>query len=71
MATTKTQLAAAFKNALDHDSEKSIEDIGTPAQARERLANALADAVEAYVVTRQVTVGGVQVGGGTATGVIN
>lgn len=70
MATTKTQLATAFLNALNFDSEKSLDAIESPAKARQRLANALADAVEAYVVTRNVNVNGVQPGSGTATGVI-
>jgi hypothetical protein len=70
MADTKTQLTAKIKAALDFDSEKDLQGIETPAKARERLAEAIADAVEAYVVGRTVNVTGVQPGSGTTTGII-
>lgn len=69
-ADTKAQLKAKIEAALNFDSEKDLEDIGTPAQARERLAQSLADAFEAYVVGRSVNVTGVQPGTGTANGLI-
>ncbi|TLP81351.1 hypothetical protein [Maribacter sp. ACAM166] len=71
MADTKTQLKNKIEAALNFDSEKSVADIGTPAQARARLAQNLADAFEAYVVTRTVNVAGVQPGSGSVTGIIN
>ena len=70
MADTKLQLKNKIKAALDFDSEKDLDDIGTPEQARERLAQDIADAVEDFVVGRQVAVTGVQPGASTTTGVV-
>lgn len=68
MADTKLELKNKIKAALDFDSEKDLDAVESPAQARERLAQGIADAVEAYVVGRTVNVTGVQPGGGTAIG---
>lgn len=70
MPTTKAQLKAQIKAAFDFDSDKDLEDVGSLEAARERIASKIADAVEAYVVTRTVQVAGVQPGGGIATGII-
>ena len=64
MATTKTQLKAAILNAMDLNSDKELD----PAEARDAFAQRLADAIEAYVVTRTTTVTGTSATGGAVTG---
>lgn len=68
MPITQEQLAAKFKQALDNDSNNPEVNIG---DARQRLANELAEGVAQFVIGRQVTVNGVQVGGGVVPGTIN
>tara|TARA_R110002050_G_scaffold295237_1_gene453873 strand:+ start:28434 stop:28649 length:216 start_codon:yes stop_codon:yes gene_type:complete len=70
MAITKTELKNQIKAAFDFDSDKDLEDVGTLDEARERIAQKIADAVEAYVVSRTVAVPGIQPGSGAATGTI-
>lgn len=70
MAITKTELKNQIKAAFDFDSDKDLDDVGSLDEARERIAQKIADAVEAYVVTRTVAVTGVQPGAGAATGTI-
>lgn len=69
MAITKEELKDEIKGALDNESDTPIdfEDID---DARERIAQKIADAVEAYVVSRTVSVPGVQPGAGTVIGTI-
>ena len=64
MATTKTQLKAAILDAMDLNSERELD----PAEARDAFAQRLADAIEAYVVTRTTTVTGTSATGGAVTG---
>lgn len=67
MAITKAELAALIKKAFDDDSDNP--DV-TPEQARQNQATKIADAIEAYVLGRLVTVTGVTPGSGTAPGTI-
>ncbi|WP_228235940.1 hypothetical protein [Allomuricauda sp. M10] len=66
MPDTKEQLKQKIEDAFDDEADKEV----TVSEARERIAQKIADAVEGYVVGRQVQVTGVQNGGGTATGTI-
>lgn len=66
MPDTKEQLKSKIEAAFDDEADQAV----TVSEARERIAQKIADAVEAYVVGRQVNVVGVQNGGGTATGTI-
>ncbi|PIB28922.1 hypothetical protein BFP77_08370 [Maribacter sp. 4U21] len=69
MAITKTELKNQIKSAFDAESDTPIEKQNID-QARERIAQKIADAVESYVVTRTVNVPGVQPGAATVTGII-
>lgn len=53
-----------FEAAFDAESDVDV----TPAEARERIAQKLADAVEQFVVGRQTTVTGTSATGGAVTG---
>lgn len=66
MAITKEVLAQMIKAALDDSSDVEVD----PAQARADQANKIADAIEAYVMGRIVTVAGVTPGPAAATGAI-
>lgn len=55
-----------IKAALDDGSDVEIE----PARARTEQANKIADAIDAYVMGRIVTVTGVTPGSGAAAGTI-
>lgn len=55
-----------IKTALDDSSDVVVD----PAQARADQANKLADAIDAYVMGRLVTVVGVTPGSGSAAGTI-
>lgn len=65
-AITTGQLAELIQAAFDADSDSQVE----PAEARARQAQKIAQAIEAYVVGRNVQVTGVQPGAGTAPGLI-
>lgn len=45
MALNKTILKAAIKDALDYDSDKDVD----PAEARERQAEKIANAIDGYI----------------------
>ena len=66
MPDTKEQLKLNIEAAFDDEADQNV----SVSEARERIAQKIADAVEGYVVGRQVQVTGVQNGGGTATGTI-
>lgn len=66
MPDTKEQLKIKIEAAFDDEADKTV----TVSEARERIAQKIADAVEGYVIGRQVNVSGVQNGSGTATGTI-
>jgi len=66
MPDTKAQLKTNIEAAFDAEADQQV----TVADARERIAQKIADAVEGYVVGRTVNVTGVQVGSGTANGTI-
>ena len=63
-AITKAQLANLIKEALDFDSDKVV----NPAEARQRQADKIADAVSQFVIGRQTTVTGTTVTGIAVTG---
>ena len=65
-AITETQLKARIKDALDAEADVVVD----PAEARERLAEKIASAVNDFVVGRTVNVIGVRTGTGTATGTV-
>jgi len=69
MAITKEQLKNQIREAYDAESDRNIsfDDID---EARERIAQKIADAVESYVVSRTVSVPGVQPGAATVIGTI-
>lgn len=64
MAINKENLTALFKAAFDSTSDVVV----NPAQARQKLAKELADAIELYVVGRETVVTGTSVSGGPVTG---
>lgn len=63
-AITKAQLANLIKEALDFDSDKEV----NPADARQRQADKIADAVSQFVIGRTTTVTGTSATGGVVTG---
>lgn len=65
-AITQEELAAKFKAALDFEADKQV----NPAEARERIANELAEGVAMFVQGRSTVVMGVQPGAGTVNGII-
>lgn len=64
MAITKAQLKAEILDAMNLNSDTEID----PDVAREVFAQKLADAIEAYVITRTTTVTGTSATGGAVTG---
>ncbi|MDR3287084.1 MAG: hypothetical protein LBT27_06550 [Prevotellaceae bacterium] len=67
MALNKQTLAAAIKAAFDAESDTDV----NPVQARQRMASAIADAVEAFVKSGTVTgTCATPAGAGTITGVV-
>lgn len=67
MAITEAQLAAKIKAAMDFNSDDPQVNID---QARQHLADEIAQGVAEFVIGRQTLVSGVQPGGATATGII-
>lgn len=65
-AITQEALAAKFKAALDFEADKVV----NPAEARQRIANELAEGVAMFVQGRTTIVTGVQTGPGTVNGII-
>jgi hypothetical protein len=63
-AITKAQLANLIKEAFDFDSDKEV----SPAEARQRQADKIADAVSQFVIGRTTTVTGTSATGGVVTG---
>lgn len=64
-AITQAQLAAKIKAAFDFDSDK----VGvSPAEARQRQANEIAEAVAQFVIGRETQVTGTSATGGAVTG---
>lgn len=63
-AITKAQLANLIKEAFDFDSDKEV----SPAEARQRQADKIADAVSQFVIGRTTTVTGTSATGGAVTG---
>lgn len=63
-AITKAQLATLIKEAFDFDSDKEV----NPAEARQRQADKIADAVSQFVIGRTTTVTGTSATGGAVTG---
>ena len=59
------QLAALIKSAFDAESDVVV----NPAEARQRLADKIAQAVALFVVGRTTTVTGTSVSGGAITGI--
>ncbi|KQC30174.1 hypothetical protein [Flagellimonas eckloniae] len=66
MPDSKEQLKSNIEAAFDDEADQQV----TVADARERIAQKIADAVEGYVVGRSVQVNGVQTGSGSVTGTI-
>ncbi|MDC9722361.1 MAG: hypothetical protein PSN34_06260 [Urechidicola sp.] len=66
-AITEPQLSARIKAALD---AKSDDPSVNTVDARQHLADELASAINDFVVGRTTQVTGVQVGSGTAPGII-
>lgn len=64
MAITTQALKDLIKTALDEASDVSID----PSVAREQVAQKLANAIEAYVVSRTTVVTGTSATGGPVTG---
>lgn len=62
---TQQQLKALIKQALDAESNVQVD----PAEARERMAERLAEAVALFVIGRQTVVTGTSATGGPITGV--
>lgn len=66
MPDNKAQLKLNIEQAFDNEADQQV----TVADARSRIAQKIADAVEGFVVGRTVAVTGVANGGGTTTGTI-
>ncbi len=64
MAISKEQLKNLIRGAYDGESDNEVD----PSEARERIAEKLADAIEAFVTDRDVRVVGVQPGSATIIG---
>lgn len=66
MALNKIALTQAIKDAFDFESEKDV----NPAEARERQAQKIADAIDVFVKSGDVTtmVTGTSATGGAVTG---
>lgn len=64
MAINVNTLEQRILNILEDNSQKELD----PAQARRQFAAALAEAIEAYVITRKTKVTGTSVSGGAVTG---
>lgn len=62
---SQQQLKALIKQALDAESNVEVD----PAEARERMAERLAEAVALFVIGRQTVVTGTSATGGPITGV--
>lgn len=64
MPITEAQLANLIKDAFDADSDTQV----NPAEARQRQAEKIANAIKQYVVGRQTVVTGSSATGGPVTG---
>lgn len=64
MPDTKEQLKEKIEAAFDAEADQVV----TVADARERIAQKIADAVNDFIVGRPVLVNGVQPGSGAVTG---
>lgn len=61
----QVQLKQLIKQALDAESDVNV----NPAEARERMADSLAQAIALFVIGRQTIVTGTSATGGPITGV--
>lgn len=64
MAIDVNTLEQRILNILEDNSQNELD----PAQARRQFAKKLAEAIEAYVITRKTKVTGTSVSGGAVTG---
>lgn len=67
MAITEAQLAEKIKQAMNYHSDNPDINIG---DARQHLANEIAEGVAQFVIGRQVSVPGIQPGGSVTQGTI-
>lgn len=65
-AITQAELAEQIEEALDTEADVVVD----PAEARRRVAEKIASAVNDFVVGRTVNVAGVQTGSSTTTGTV-
>jgi len=66
MAISEVELGDRIEYAFDLYSDVQV----SPEIARREQADMIANAIAQFVIGRNVTVNGVQIGGGTATGII-
>ena len=66
MPDTKTQLKLNIEQAFDNEADQQV----SVADARSRIAQKIADAIEGFIVGRTVAVTGVVNGIGNTTGTI-